>query len=175
MTETSTPRTAAWISLGSNTGDSRSAMRAAVDALGRLPGTNVSDVSRLYRTPPWGDTNQDDFLNAVARLETGLDAEALLTALLDIERRLGRRRDQERRWGPRPMDLDLLLFGDSTVSTPGLEVPHPRLHERAFVLVPLLELDPGVVVPGRGPAGDLLEPLDRSGIEPVDAAGWYAH
>ncbi len=148
-------------------------MRAAVDALGRLPGTRVTGVSGLYRTPPWGDTDQDDFLNAVARVETALDAEPLLTALLDIERRLGRRRDRERRWGPRPIDLDLLLFGESTVSAPDLDVPHPRLHERAFVLVPLLELDPGAVVPGRGPAVDLLEPLDRFGIELVDAVGWY--
>jgi 2-amino-4-hydroxy-6-hydroxymethyldihydropteridine diphosphokinase len=148
-------------------------MREAVGALGRLPGTSVTGVSRLYRTPPWGDTNQDDFLNAVARLETALGAPSLLTALLDIEYRLGRRRDRERRWGPRPIDLDLLLFNDSTVSAPGLEVPHPRLHERGFVLVPLLELEPGLVVPGRGLAADLLEPLDRSGIEPVGAAGWH--
>lgn len=140
-------------------------LRAAIDALSRLPQTRLSRASRLYRNPAWGHTDQPDFVNAVALLETTLDPRALLAGMLAIERAFGRERRQ--RWGPRILDLDLLLFGDSVVVEPGLQVPHPHLHERAFALVPLLEVDPEAIIPGLGPARDALSALACGPIEAV--------
>ena len=129
--------TLAAVGLGANLGDVARSVRDAIDALGQLPGTRLVQASRLYRTPAWGVTAQPDFINAVALLDTGLSARALLEALLDIERVHGRVRVDGERWGPRTLDLDLLLHGDAIIDEAGLRVPHPHLHERAFALMPL--------------------------------------
>lgn len=145
--------TLAYVALGSNLGDREAIIRAAVDA---LPG--VVAVSELRETEPVGVTAQPPFLNGAVALETDLAARKLLELLLEIERGLGRERRE--RWGPRTIDLDLLLFGAETLDEPGLTVPHPRLHERRFALEPLAELDPELAVPGRGGVKDLLAGLD---------------
>ena len=131
--------------LGSNLGERETLIRLALDDLGRLPHTRLERVSSLYDTDPVGEVDQPNFLNAVAQIETELEPAQLLWNLQLIERRLGRL--PGKRWGPRTMDLDLLLYGDQIVSLPELKVPHPELHQRAFVLAPLLELDPAGVHP----------------------------
>jgi len=148
----------ACIGLGANLGDAVGTVQAAFGALDALPHTRVLHASRLYRTPAWGKTDQPAFVNAAAVLETGLDARALLDAMLSIERDFGRERagDGSDRWGARTLDLDLLLYGDEAIDEPGLHVPHPHLHERAFALVPLIEIAPDVVIPGHGRAADLV-------------------
>lgn len=146
----------AWIGLGSNLADPASAVEQGLDALADLPSTTLSARSRLYRTAPWGKTDQPSFVNAVARLQTLLAPLDLLDALLAIERRHGRDRDRDLRWGPRTLDLDLLLYDRAQIAQPRLTVPHPHLHRRAFVLVPLAELDPALEVPGIGPIAPLL-------------------
>lgn len=142
----------AYVGLGSNLGDRRAVLESALAALA------PRRASRLRETAPWGLAEQPPFLNAVAELETDLAPDALLDLLLDLERRHGRIRAE--RWGPRTLDLDLLLHGDHVLAEPGLEVPHPRLHERAFVLEPLAELDPDLNVPGRGRVATLLTALE---------------
>jgi len=155
----------ACIGLGGNLGDVAPTIEHALAALGALPGTQVMRRSRLYRTPAWGMTRQPDFLNAAAMLSTTLSPDALLAGLLRIEREAGRDRDvQAERWGPRALDLDLLLYGDEVIAQPGLCVPHPHLQERAFVLVPLAEIAPDVLVPGRGRVEALLAAVDAQGI-----------
>ena len=144
--------TLAYVGLGSNLGDRKATIRAAVAA---LPG--VVAVSELRETDPVGVTEQPAFLNGAVAVETELSARELLDALLAVERALGRERRE--RWGPRTIDLDLLLFGTETIDEPGLTVPHPRLHERRFALEPLAELDPELVVPGRGLVRELLHRL----------------
>jgi len=143
------------------------ALARAFDALDRLPGTRLLRASPLYRTPAWGVEAQPDFINAAATIETTLPAAELLAGLLDIERAEGRSRapDGSDRWGPRTLDLDLLLYGDAVIDEPGLRVPHPRLHERAFALLPLAAIAPDAVIPGIGRVGDALAALDASGIE----------
>jgi 2-amino-4-hydroxy-6-hydroxymethyldihydropteridine diphosphokinase len=161
----------AFLSLGGNVGDPASAMAAALDLLNANHRTRVLAVSSLYRTPPWGKTDQPDFLNAAAEIVTGLNARGLLELCLDSERRLNRVRGE--RWGPRPIDLDILTFGDARVHEPGLDLPHPRLAERAFVLVPLSELAPDLVIDGRRVA-DMLAGVDASGIERLPGGrGWW--
>jgi 2-amino-4-hydroxy-6-hydroxymethyldihydropteridine diphosphokinase len=145
--------TRAYVGVGANLGDREATIAAALAA---LPG--VVDVSRLRETEPVGVVDQPPFLNGAAAIETELSARELLDALLAVERELGRERRE--RWGPRTIDLDLLLFGDERLDEPGLTVPHPRLHERRFALEPLLDLDPEVAVPGRGRVEDLLAELD---------------
>lgn len=140
----------AYVALGSNLGDPLATVQAAFAALRTVPETVLVAASPLYRSAPLGLRHQPDFINAVAALDTQLCAEALLEALFAIEARFGRRRDF--RNAPRTLDLDLLLFGGETRATPRLTLPHPRMHERAFVLLPLLELAPDIVIPGRGPA-----------------------
>jgi 2-amino-4-hydroxy-6-hydroxymethyldihydropteridine diphosphokinase len=141
----------AYVGLGGNVGFSEDTLRAAIRAFDALPSTRLVRASRLYRTPAWGRVEQPDFVNAVAAIDTTLAPRALLDALLGIERAHGRERDADaERWGPRTLDLDLLLYGDEEVDEPGLHVPHPHLHERAFVLVPLCEIAPEAVIPGRG-------------------------
>lgn len=156
----------AHIGLGSNLEDPTRQVERAIDELDALPETRVLRRSRLYRTRPWGLAGQPDFVNAVAAVETSLGARELLDQLLAIERRRGRRRDGER-WGPRVIDLDLLLFGACCLREPGIEVPHPRLHERAFVLVPLGELDPDLHVPGQGRVSVLAAALGETDCEPL--------
>lgn len=157
----------AFVGLGSNLGDSAGILQEAFSALGILPATTLLACSRLYRTPAWGVTTQPDFLNAVAMLRTALPPRTLLTALLEIEREAGRLRldDGSDRWGPRTLDLDLLLYGDQCVNESGLHVPHPHLHERAFALLPLLEIAPDAVIPGIGPAHAALAKLASEDIE----------
>ncbi len=155
----------AHIGLGGNVGDVRATLVAALAAIDGLPGTRVIARSRFYRTAPVGGIAQDDFVNAVARIETGLPAPALLDALFAIERAHGRDRRREQRWGPRTLDLDLLLYGDERIDAEGLTVPHPRIAERAFVLVPLVEVSPEVMIPGLGPARDALAAIETSGCE----------
>jgi 2-amino-4-hydroxy-6-hydroxymethyldihydropteridine diphosphokinase len=143
----------AFVGLGSNLGDREGTIRAA---LSRLDG--VAAVSALRETDPVGFEDQPRFLNGVAALETELPPRALLERLLEVERSLGRTREGPR-FGPRTIDLDLLVQGDLELDEPGLTIPHPRLHERRFVLEPLAELAPDLVVPGRGPVRDLLAGL----------------
>jgi 2-amino-4-hydroxy-6-hydroxymethyldihydropteridine diphosphokinase len=144
--------TRAYVGLGANLGDREATIRAAVAA---LPG--VLAVSSLRETEPVGVTDQPRFLNGVAALETELSARDLLDTLLAVERRLGRERRE--RWGPRTIDLDLLLFGQEAIDEPGLTVPHPRLHERRFALEPLAEIAPDALIPGRGRVANLLAEL----------------
>jgi 2-amino-4-hydroxy-6-hydroxymethyldihydropteridine diphosphokinase len=151
--------TRAYIALGSNLGDREATIRGAVDALAAAPGIEVVAVSSLVDTAPVGVVDQPRFLNGAAALETELPAHALLALLLDVERRFGRRREGVPPNGPRTLDLDLLLYGDEEIDEPGLRVPHPRLHERAFVLGPLAEVAPGVEVPGKGEVQILLARL----------------
>ena len=155
----------AWVGLGGNVGDPIATMRAATEALSRLPDTRLLRSSRLYRTPAWGLRDQADFINAVALLETSLGPRALLERMLDIERSFGRERRE--RWGPRVLDLDLLLHGDDVIDEPGLHVPHPHLHERAFALLPLLDVSPDVAIPRHGLARDALSVLACEGIQAV--------
>jgi len=138
----------AYIGIGSNLGDREFLIRKAVEALRTLPQTNVSGVSSLYDTEPVGETDQPSFLNAVAWIETELPPRDLLWQMLLIERRMGRVR--AKRWGPRPIDLDLLFYDDHVIEEPDLQVPHPEAHRRAFVLLPLLELEPNFRHPVTG-------------------------
>ncbi|MDH5829490.1 2-amino-4-hydroxy-6-hydroxymethyldihydropteridine diphosphokinase [Luteimonas sp. M1R5S18] len=159
----------ACVGLGGNVGEVARTLAAALHALDRLPDTRLLRASRFYRTPAWGRRDQPDFLNGAAVLETGLAAQALLDALLAIERDFGRARGdgEGERWGPRTLDLDLLLYGDAVIDIPGLRVPHPHLHERAFALLPLAEIAPAAVIPGHGPVAEALAALDASGIEAI--------
>ncbi len=140
----------AYVGLGSNLGERESLIRQALDAMATLPQTTVVRASSLYDTEPLGEVMQPDFLNAVVLLETDLAPRQLLWNLMLIEKRLGRVRTQK--WGPRTIDLDLLLYGDEIIDEADLRVPHPELTRRAFVLVPLTELDPMLVHPGTGEA-----------------------
>jgi 2-amino-4-hydroxy-6-hydroxymethyldihydropteridine diphosphokinase len=142
----------AYVGVGANLGDREATISAA---LGALPG--VVGVSELRETEPVGVVDQPRFLNGAVALETELSARELLETLLGIERDLGRERRE--RWGPRTIDLDLLLYGDETIDEPGLTVPHPRLHDRRFALEPLLDLDSDLEIPGRGRIEDLLAGL----------------
>jgi len=156
-TEAGNPRAAAavtaYIGLGANLGDARAVLRSARTSLEALPRTRLLDFSSLYRSAPV-DSGGPDYLNAVAALHTGLEAHELLMLLQGIERLHGRERPY--RNAPRTLDLDLLLFGDQCFDTPKLQVPHPRLHQRAFALLPLAEIAPDLQVPGRARVGDLL-------------------
>ena len=144
---------AAYVGVGSNLGASEALVEAAIEAVGQLPQTLAQGRSSLYRSAPI-DATGPDFVNAVVAIETTLAAPALLAQLHEIEARHGRERST--RNAPRTLDLDLLLYGDRVIDEPGLVVPHPRLHERAFALLPLLEIAPDIDVPGRGRAADLL-------------------
>ncbi|HEX6613395.1 MAG TPA: 2-amino-4-hydroxy-6-hydroxymethyldihydropteridine diphosphokinase [Rhodanobacteraceae bacterium] len=159
--------TRAYVALGSNLDDPRAQVLRGFDALTRLPGSRLLARSRLYRSAPWGVTEQPGFVNAAAELETTLAPRQLLDSLLDIERAAGRDRGGPR-WGPRVLDLDLLLYGNLQCEDPGLTLPHPRLHERAFVLLPLNELAPDFEVPSRGRVRELLARMDSSGCTLLD-------
>jgi 2-amino-4-hydroxy-6-hydroxymethyldihydropteridine diphosphokinase len=149
----------AYVGLGSNLGDRERTIRRALDELGAEPGIRVVAVSTLIDTEPVGPVEQPRFLNGVAELETTLEARDLLNLLLDVERRFGRRREGVPPQGPRTLDLDLLVYGEAAIAEPGLELPHPRLHERLFVLEPLAEVAPGLEVPGKGRVESLLARL----------------
>ena len=145
---------AAYVGIGSNQGDARAHVLAAFDELERLPDTHLAARSALYRSAPLDAPGQPDYLNAVAALDTELSPAQLLDALQAIEKRHGRERPYAN--APRTLDLDLLTYGDLVLDSPVLTLPHPRMHQRAFVLQPLIELDPHAEVPGRGPAAALL-------------------
>ncbi|HFD81104.1 MAG TPA: 2-amino-4-hydroxy-6-hydroxymethyldihydropteridine diphosphokinase [Gammaproteobacteria bacterium] len=163
----------AYIGLGSNLQEPRAQLRSALEALAELPQGRLAAVSSLYRSAPMGPQDQPDYLNAVARIETALEPEPLLDTLQAIERAQGRVRT--RRWGPRTLDLDLLLYGERIIDSERLSVPHPGLAERDFVLCPLAELDAGLEIPGQGPVQQLLaccpsDGLTRVGTCPLPAA-----
>jgi 2-amino-4-hydroxy-6-hydroxymethyldihydropteridine diphosphokinase len=151
--------TRSFVGLGSNLGDPQEQIRRALELMAAEEGVEVVAVSALRETDPVGYEDQPRFLNGAAELRTSLSARELLGRLLAIERRLGRVRGEGPRFGPRTIDLDLLLHGDEVVAEPGLVVPHPRLHERRFALEPLAELDPALEIPGRGPVQALLSGL----------------
>ena len=155
--------TLAYVGLGANLGEPRRQVEAALGELGAIPRTRLSRSSSLYRSSPRGYASQPDFVNAVAELETGLDAPALLAELQAIEARHGRSRSFAD--APRTLDLDLLLFGSEAFSEKDLTVPHPRMHERAFVLEPLLEIAPEARIPGRGRAKDFLRSCAGQHVE----------
>jgi len=145
---------AAYVGLGSNIGNGPVTLRNAIESIDRLPRTRVGRRSSFYRSPPMGVVNQRSFVNAVVQVETRLTAPALLLALHGIERRFGRVR--KLRWGPRTLDLDILVYGDSIMNREGLMIPHPGIPSRPFVLHPLAEIAPGLHIPGMGTACSLL-------------------
>ena len=151
--------TRSFVGLGANLEDPRAQIARALALLAAEDGIELVAVSSLRETNPVGFEDQPRFLNGAAELHTSLSARALLERLLAIERHLGRVRGDGQRFGPRTIDLDLLLYGDEQIDEPGLQIPHPRLHERRFALEPLAELDPALELPGRGPVQALLAGL----------------
>lgn len=157
----------AWVGLGSNLDDPAHQLQRALLALAKLPCTRLLRHSRLYRSAPWGITNQPAFVNAIAELQTLLEPRALLDELLAIERAQGRCRD-DTRWGPRTLDLDLLSYADVQSNDLQLTLPHPHLAERAFVLAPWSELDADMEIPGVGVVGNLLARIGDHDCVPLD-------
>ena len=155
----------AWIGLGANLGDPVATLQAAVAALQCLPDTRLTAVSRFYRSAPLGPAGQPDYVNAVARLTTGLTPHALLAALQAIENQHGRTRDI--RWGARTLDLDLLLYANDEIRTSSLIVPHQELKNRNFVVIPLLETCPGLALPDGTVLADLPAACDHTGLTPL--------
>lgn len=158
----------AFVAFGANLGDPAEAFALALAQLAALPGTRVLAQSALYRSAPIGVAGQPDYVNAVIALDTELDARALLDALLAIEHQGGRTR--EFHMAPRTMDLDLLLHGDQVIDAPGLQVPHPRMHLRAFTLLPLAEIAPDTMIPGIGVVADLLPTVAEQAIDRMNPA-----
>jgi 2-amino-4-hydroxy-6-hydroxymethyldihydropteridine diphosphokinase len=154
------------IGLGGNLGDPAASMRKALRLIDAHNACTVTEVSSFWRTPPWGKTDQPDFINACAAVETSLTPQAFLALCLDIETQLHRIRTE--RWGPRSIDIDILFFGEREISEEGLTVPHPRIAERAFVLVPLAEIAGDVVLDGRT-VRELADGCERTGMVRV---GW---
>ena len=157
----------AYIGLGSNLADPVAQVRAGVTALGQLAQTRVEACSSFYRTAPVGLREQPDFINAVCRVHTGQAPVTFMQNLLEVERMHGRRRQGDK-GGPRTLDLDLLLYGDRTIQMAELTVPHPRLHERAFVLYPLHEIEPDLVIPGQGVLRKLLAGCTGQRVERLE-------
>lgn len=160
----------AYIGLGGNIGEPRANMAAALGLLDDDPAISVVAVSPLYSTPPWGITDQPDFLNAAAELQTQLAPRELLQRCLETEAKLHRVRDK--RWGPRSVDLDVLVYGELEIDEPGLELPHPRMMDRAFVLVPLLEIEPNLTVEDVR-IDERLRAIGRDGIDLVEDPDWW--
>lgn len=160
----------AYIGLGSNLGEREATLREALTRMNELDGVAVVAVSTFRETDPVGNVEQPGFVNGVAEIETSLGPRDLLDRLLEVERSLGRDRSRAERWGPRTVDLDLLLYGDETVREAGLEIPHPRLAERAFVLEPLVELDPGLRLPDGRALRDLYPPGARMSACPTSTS-----
>jgi 2-amino-4-hydroxy-6-hydroxymethyldihydropteridine diphosphokinase len=159
------PTVKAVVALGSNLEDPEGQVRRGFAELAQMPDTWVTARSHLYRTAPIGFADQPAFVNACALVETRLTARTLLDNLLEIEKRHGRVRSMPN--GPRTLDLDIVLYGGATIGEPGLTVPHPRAHERAFVLAPLAEIWPDAVIPGKGLASRLLEEVRDQGVERI--------
>ena len=162
----SAPRATVFVALGSNLGQPVMHVQKALRDINDLPETELSMVSSLYETAPVGRTDQPLFVNAVARVSTLLSPHDFLARLHAIEAQHGRKRSSAsaEKNAPRTLDLDILLFDRLEINDPGLTIPHPRMHERAFVLVPLTEIAPLIVIPGKGAAKDLLEALDKAGV-----------
>jgi len=158
------------IALGGNVGDVRATFPKAISNILGMAQATLLARSSDYRTPPWGEEAQDPFINACVEVETSLDPHALLFTLHKIEKRFGRDRAREQRWGPRTLDLDLLAYDDAVINQPDLILPHPRLFERAFVLVPLAEIAPDRVIAGRSVASALAQ-LSTEGIERLPDLG----
>jgi len=154
----------AYLALGGNVGDSRTTLDRAVRALSAAAGIRLVARSSDYRTPPWGVTDQPPFINLCVAIETTLPPRELLVRIHEIERSLGRDRAHEQRWGPRTLDIDILAYGDLAIDEPGLILPHPRLFERAFVLMPLAEVAGDAAIAGRD-LKDALQGVDTAGIE----------
>jgi len=155
----------AFVALGSNLGNPVQTIEDAIDAMAALRGSLLMAISSLYRTAPVGLKHQPDFINAVVALDTRLGPRELLEELFALEARFGRERSVKN--APRTLDLDLLLHGDAIINDPALTLPHPRMHERAFVLAPLAEIAPNLVIPGRGPATALLAACADQRIHPL--------
>ena len=158
----------AWIGLGSNLDGPEAQLQRALEALDRLPRSRVVACSSFYRSAPMGPADQPDYVNAVAALDTGLSPLELLDALQAVEAAQGRVRGPER-WGPRTLDLDILLYGAERIDTPRLKVPHPGMAQRPFVLWPLAEVAPGLEIPGLGPLDALLTACPREGLRRLEA------
>jgi len=152
----------AYIGLGSNLDNPESQLKTAIEALTGLPQTRLQARSSLYRSAPMGPQDQPDYLNAVVQLSTGLEPEALLDKLQGIEQAQGRVRAQH--WGPRTLDLDILLYGEDVVATERLKIPHPGIAERSFVLYPLAEINGQLEIPGLGGVGSLMEQCPDAGL-----------
>jgi 2-amino-4-hydroxy-6-hydroxymethyldihydropteridine diphosphokinase len=161
----------AHIGLGSNLSGPETQLQRALQALEQLPQSRLRRSSHFYRSSPWGETAQPDFVNAVAEIETKLAPRVLLNALLAIENDFGRKRSKQR-WGPRIIDLDLLSYANCVVVEPGLQLPHPRMHERAFVLLPLAELAPGMQISAYGTVEELCRLLDAQGCQLLERSYW---
>lgn len=159
--------TKVYLSLGSNIGKRKFYLEEAIRLLNGLPNVNVTKVSPYYETPAWGNTDQNDFLNLCCELETNLQAQDLLNHCQSIEKKLGRVRHEH--WGPRTIDIDILLFGDALINEDNLKVPHPYMLERAFVMVPLLDIAPNLSVSGK-PISEIIKSLDCSDIQKIDVA-----
>ena len=145
-----------YVGLGSNLGNPAENISSAISQLEKMPLVTSLVCSSLYRSEPVGFEDQPDFVNAVCSMKSGMQSDKLLQFLQQIEQEAGRQRDNVR-WGPRTLDLDLLLYGDLAISTPTLVIPHPRMHERAFVLYPLQEISPDLVIPGAGAVAELAD------------------
>ena len=157
----------AYVGVGSNLNDPAQQVRRAFAALEQIPDTRLVSTSALYQNPPMGPADQPDYVNAVAAVSTTLTASALLSELLAIEQHAGRQRNDALPWGPRIIDLDLLVFGDRIIDDPELTIPHPGISERNFVLFPLLEVAPDLSIPGLGPVSGLAGRIDGSSLRRV--------
>jgi len=157
-----TTNTIAYLGLGTNMGDRDAQLRAAVAAIANIPATTLLRQSRVYESKPWGKTDQPDFLNMVVEISTQLEPHTLHRHLQKIERDMGRDREASEKWGPRPIDIDLLLYGTRTLKTASLVVPHPRMWERHFVMRPLADLTPDLTTPNGTPVSSLLASGDMT-------------
>ncbi len=158
----------AYVGVGANLDNPADQVRDALNRLTSIPQTRMLLTSGLYRNPPMGPADQPDYINAVAGLLTRLAPEDLLSELSNIEQRMGRRRQPAGRWGPRVIDLDLLLYGDQMIEAPNLSVPHPGISERNFVLFPLLDIAPELAIPGQGKVATMAEGMDSSTLQRID-------
>jgi 2-amino-4-hydroxy-6-hydroxymethyldihydropteridine diphosphokinase len=155
------------VALGSNLKEPKAQVRFGLRALSRIPSTVVDSQSSLYKSKPWGGIEQPDYINAVALVTTFLSAHDLLKELLALEKRHGRDREADVPNGPRTLDLDIITYGNEIIYEHDLKVPHPRAHQRAFVLAPLVEIAPHIIIPGRGSVTDLLRDVDATTVEMV--------
>lgn len=157
-----------FVGLGGNQGDTRAIFKQAITQIANLPDVECNACSGFYLSPAWGGVDQSDFINSVLELHAKCEPQELLNHLLEIERQHGRNRDLEQHWGPRRLDCDILLFGQRIVHSETLSIPHPRLALRAFVLVPLAELDASLTVPGLGTVQSLLDALPAYTIQHIE-------